>query len=80
MGWDGITTYNYDDFMGGGRRKGGGGGEQALSDLQIPSTAFAMRGDEIAGDLERPRDQPGQVGYTSQCTIRMGIHREDRSL
>ncbi|RAL10715.1 SIR2 family NAD-dependent protein deacylase [Aspergillus homomorphus CBS 101889] len=37
MGWDGIITYNYDDFM-----------EQALSDLQIPSAAIAMRGDEIA--------------------------------
>jgi hypothetical protein len=39
MGWDGIITYNYDDFM-----------EQALSDLQVPSAAIAMRGDEIAGD------------------------------
>ncbi|KAL3483954.1 hypothetical protein BJX62DRAFT_248887 [Aspergillus germanicus] len=39
MGWDGIITYNYDDFM-----------EQALSDLQVPSTAIAMRGEEIAGD------------------------------
>jgi hypothetical protein len=42
MGWDGIITYNYDDFM-----------EQALLDLQIPSAAIAMRGDEIAGDPNR---------------------------
>ncbi|KAE8421645.1 hypothetical protein BDV36DRAFT_247219 [Aspergillus pseudocaelatus] len=42
MGWDGIITYNYDDFM-----------EQGLSDLQIPSAAIAMRGDEIAGDPNR---------------------------
>jgi hypothetical protein len=42
MGWDGIITYNYDDFM-----------EQALLDLQTPSAAIAMRGDEIAGDPNR---------------------------
>jgi hypothetical protein len=69
MGWDGIITYNYDDFM-----------EQALLDLQTPSAAIAMRGDEIAGDPTASRDQSGQVGYTSPSTIRMGIHRTDRSL
>ncbi|KAL3441625.1 hypothetical protein BJX65DRAFT_313627 [Aspergillus insuetus] len=51
MGWDGIILYNYDDFM-----------EQALSGLQIPSAAIAMRRDEIVGDSNHLATSVGPGG------------------
>ncbi|GLA03033.1 hypothetical protein AnigIFM60653_002629 [Aspergillus niger] len=51
MGWDGIITYNYDDFM-----------EQALLGQEIPSVAIAMRGDKIAGDPNRFARSAGPGG------------------
>ncbi|MCP4675447.1 MAG: SIR2 family protein [Deltaproteobacteria bacterium] len=50
-GWDSIITYNFDDLIG-----------EAIDDAGYARAAFAMRGDEIAGDPNSLAIQQGQEG------------------
>ena len=50
-GWDSIITYNFDDLMG-----------EALDEIGLARAAYAMRGDQVAGDpndLARERGPHG---------------------
>lgn len=54
-GWDAIITYNFDDLMG-----------EALDDAGLARAAYAMRGEEIAGDPNTlARDQGPQAVHQS---------------
>lgn len=48
-GWDAIITYNFDDLMG-----------EALDEAGLARAAYAMRGDEIAGDPNTLAREQGQ--------------------
>ncbi len=50
-GWSDIVTYNFDDFMG-----------LALDARGIARVAWAMRGDELAGDPNEAAQREGQDG------------------
>jgi hypothetical protein len=50
-GWDCIITYNFDDLTG-----------EAFDDAGLARAAFAMRGDEIAGDPNQLAIEQGQEG------------------
>ncbi|KAM0723322.1 hypothetical protein Q7P37_001524 [Cladosporium fusiforme] len=51
-GWDSIVTYNFDNFM-----------STALEQEGVPSAAWAMRGDQLAGDPNPMAIQLGQVPW-----------------
>lgn len=48
-GWDAIITYNFDDLMG-----------EALDEAGLARAAYAMRGDELAGDPNTLAREQGQ--------------------
>jgi len=50
-GWDSIITYNFDDLMG-----------EALDAIGLARAAYAMRGDEVAGDPNELARKGGQSG------------------
>jgi hypothetical protein len=50
-GWDAIITYNFDDLMG-----------EALDAAGLARAAYAMRGNEVAGDPNELAIQGGQEG------------------
>lgn len=51
-GWDSIITYNFDDLMG-----------EALDEIGLARAAYAMRGDQVAGDPNNLAHERGPNGF-----------------
>jgi len=66
-GWDAIITYNFDAFM-----------STALSSEGVPSTAWGMRGDQLAGDPNRSALRLGQGVPWIQQVLHLHGYTPDR--